>query len=162
MAKNSFSLPTISDEEDVKVLTSIKNIGWHVVYVEAEDNMPSFTYSVGFFHTFNHPEVIMFGLKSQTAFSIMASIAGEIKTGKTYCDGYVDNEQLANATMIFKSFDVNAHGGLLGYNCWLYQKEPNLFPAIQMVWPDKQGIFPWEPGFDRIFYTRQPVLKYIV
>lgn len=30
--------------------------------------------------------------------------------------------------------------------------------VLQMVWPDKSGLFPWDAGFDESLRTRQPIL----
>ncbi|WP_256348316.1 MULTISPECIES: DUF4262 domain-containing protein [Pseudomonas] len=32
------------------------------------------------------------------------------------------------------------------------------FPALQMVWPDKQGHFPWEPAYDQSYSRFQLLL----
>jgi hypothetical protein len=35
-------------------------------------------------------------------------------------------------------------------------KQP--FPAMQLVWPDEQGRFPWESGYDERFFKLQRLL----
>lgn len=34
----------------------------------------------------------------------------------------------------------------LGWSVWFYRGVE--FPTRQLVWPDKQGVFPWQEGFD--------------
>ncbi|MBM4063197.1 MAG: DUF4262 domain-containing protein, partial [Planctomycetes bacterium] len=48
-----------------------------------------------------------------------------------------------------------ARRSLLEVASWAYQDEA--FPAVQLVWPDKQGRWPWEPGVRDGFRQSQPV-----
>jgi hypothetical protein len=47
----------------------------------------------------------------------------------------------------------------LGYATWFYQSLDDGFPVVLMVWPDRQGRFPWEPGHDSSFGPLQPILS---
>jgi hypothetical protein len=46
----------------------------------------------------------------------------------------------------------------LGYAIWFYRSLSKPFPAMQLIWPDKQGHFPWEAGYDERFYRLQKAL----
>ena len=48
------------------------------------------------------------------------------------------------------------HGAFLQKACWAYEGEE--FPVVQLVWPDKQGRWPWEDGVRAGFRDAQPVL----
>ncbi len=52
---------------DAKFLEIIDTFGWHVMSVAPRVNEAgeSFSYSTGLFMRFKHPEIIMFGLRSQ-------------------------------------------------------------------------------------------------
>jgi hypothetical protein len=49
---------------DAKVLSDIERVGWHVMKVFARPNEkgPEWAFSIGLFHTYQHPEIIIFGL----------------------------------------------------------------------------------------------------
>ena len=49
---------------DAKVLREIHTDGWQITGVLAreQERGPDFAYSIGFFHSLGHPEVILFGL----------------------------------------------------------------------------------------------------
>ena len=51
---------------DAKVLREIHTDGWQITGVLAREleQGPDFAYSIGFFHTMEHPEVILFGLST--------------------------------------------------------------------------------------------------
>jgi hypothetical protein len=40
---------------------------------------------------------------------------------------------------------------------WYYKGSD--FSVLQLVWPDKKGIFPWQIGFNPAFVHAQPVLE---
>jgi len=48
---------------DKKVLPTLEEWGWYVISVA---DKPVFSYSVGLFEHFKHPEIIVFGLDSST------------------------------------------------------------------------------------------------
>lgn len=39
---------------------------------------------------------------------------------------------------------------------WAYEDAAT--PAVQLVWPDKQGRWPWDPDVRRGFAAQQPVI----
>jgi hypothetical protein len=45
----------------------------------------------------------------------------------------------------------------LGWGHWFYGTDE--FPCVQLVWPDKADVFPWESGFDVRFAGDQPDLS---
>jgi len=53
-----------SSAPDAKVLQDIQRVGWHVtsVFARKEDEGPEWAFSIGLFHSFCHPEVIVHGL----------------------------------------------------------------------------------------------------
>ena len=44
-----------------------------------------------------------------------------------------------------------------GWNRWFYAGDD--FPCLQLIWPDRNGVFPWEKGFDETFREDQPDLS---
>jgi hypothetical protein len=55
-------LPTPTDDSDRKLLADVQEYGWHIIGVEQDEEGPAFAYSIGLYHTFQHPEAILFGL----------------------------------------------------------------------------------------------------
>ena len=48
---------------------------------------PGWAYSIGFYRTFNHPEIVVFGLNSQLMHSIINSVGDDIRDGKSFEEG---------------------------------------------------------------------------
>jgi len=150
-------LPTPKDDNDRKVLADIDQIGWTVIGVEADDEGPGFAFSVGLFHTLEHPEVFIMGLHTQTAHRIINHIGEAIRAGERFKAGQQYQEIIAGFSIVFTEMDRRHYREYLGYAGWFY-RGPN-FPVLQCVWPDKQGVFPWQPGYDSRFFQLQRVLK---
>jgi hypothetical protein len=127
------------------------------------DNVPpddGFSYSVGIYSKLRAPELIIFGQKpewrSATINAIVERIAGgeRFEAGRTY-RGLLDNYELS-----FHRMPLAAYPEYLGWDIWYYDRffpQLGLFPVLQVVWPDLDGRFPWEPGYDNY---KQPVLEH--
>ena len=58
----------------------------------------------------------------------------------------------------FAPIEFEHYRNYLGYAVWFYRSLPTPFPAVQMVWPDKEGRFPWEADYDKRFLNLQKPL----
>jgi hypothetical protein len=65
----------------------IQSYGLHILKVTGDDEWPEFAYTVGLFHSFNHPEVIVLGLPGETAQAILNNLADVIRSGKRFAAG---------------------------------------------------------------------------
>jgi len=67
-----------------KANADIEQYGWSTMYVDAnrERGMESLSYTIGLDETYDHPEVIVFGLPAETAHNILSAIAHAIKPPK--------------------------------------------------------------------------------
>jgi hypothetical protein len=74
---------------DTKVLADIQTHGWHVtgVFARKDEKGPEWAFSIGLFHSFCHPEVIVFGLKLDTCICVINEIGRQVKAGKRYQAG---------------------------------------------------------------------------
>ena len=122
-----------------KVEKDIKKHGWHVLSVFGE-NMPSFSYTIGFEETLNHPEVIMSGLETDLMHHLLNDIGNLIKKGQSFSEGNTSNEVLKDYLVKFVSVsEENIQEYLRAASA--YYGDGN-FQALQCVWPDNQGRFP--------------------
>ena len=56
----------------------------------------------------------------------------------------------------FRAVHPANYPSFLGYAGWYYGGGG--FPALQCVWPDPEGLFPWEAGFAAPLRAQQPDL----
>ena len=68
--------------------------------------------------------------------------------------GYPDF--LGDYDVRFLTVDKGWYKDYFGYGHWFNQTWN--FPALQIVWPDKQALFPWEENFNPDWKSGQPLL----
>jgi uncharacterized protein DUF4262 len=140
-----------------KVATDIKSYGWHVTLVKKEGDSPGWAFSVGFYHTFKRPEVLLFGLPSDTMHAVINTVGENFRSGEIYESGHEYTGLFADAVpCIFQLVEKIWYEPLLGYARRFYQSDD--FPVLQCFWPDKQRNYPWSPNFDPQLYALQPLL----
>src|SRR3546814_7293813 len=69
------------DLSEKKVLDDIAEFGWHCVHILAEGQHVEYSFTVGLFQNYGHPELIIFGLSSDVARQILSVAAHEAKRG---------------------------------------------------------------------------------
>jgi len=67
------------DEGDKQLLSDVQTYGWHVLIIEEDDEGPGYGFSVGLFHTFGHPEVVVFGLEAMPKSPFLARRIGRVR-----------------------------------------------------------------------------------
>lgn len=149
--------PVPQDDHDRKLLADVQGHGWHVIGVEADEEGPGFAYSIGLFHTFRHPEFIVFGLTVKVMHPIINSIGEQVRKGSKF--GHLDeaDDVVEGYNVCFHTVERKHYREYLGYARWFYQGDD--FPILQCVWPDKEHRYPWHPDFNENLAARQPVLS---
>jgi len=135
---------------------NIADFGCHLVLIEADNYLPGFVYSIGLFERFNHPEIICFGLDINVMASIINEVCAQIKDGTSFTTNLNYPDFLQDYNIQFIDVDESYYRNYLGYGRWYYNK--NNFPALQLIWPDKQHNFPWHKDFKSAWKFKQPLL----
>lgn len=134
----------------------IVNNGCHIVLVEANDYLPAFAYSIGLFQTYQHPEIICFGLAPEVLKKLITDAHQLIKQGKKLIPGYLFPDFLKGYQTQTLKVNPAYYPDYFGLAQQFYNNRN--FPALQLVWPDKQNKFPWETGFNTDLKFLQPLL----
>jgi hypothetical protein len=141
---------------DAQIQADIDTYGWHVIKVCEDDEGPGFAFTIGLFRRFQHPELIIFGLPPDTM-HLMLNAAGEaIRAGRSYTPGNDYDDILEGYDCTFRTVPRRQYKEYLGYARWYYQGDD--FPALQLVWPDREHRYPWAAPSDAWIRTGQPVL----
>lgn len=139
-----------------QVLDDVETHGVHIVHVQDEDDSPGFSFTIGLWHSFEQPEVILFGLEQEVAQDLLNAIADEASEDRKYVDGSRHDDVLVGYPVRFLAVPKERYAEYLGTAVWAYEGMD--FPCVQLVWPDKQGRWPWDPGVRDGFAEAQPVL----
>jgi hypothetical protein len=138
----------IKNETENKILSDIQEYGWSVINVLSEDNkIPSFAYSAGIFRSLEAPEIIIYAMEAEDAQKIINKIGNYIKSGSIIEKGKIYKEFIEDSwPCTFIEVEKEYYGEYLGFNNWLYRLSD--FPALQCVWADEKGSFPWNKEFN--------------
>lgn len=143
------------DEHEAQTLADIDRFGWSVLRV-SNDKGPDFAYSVGMFRTLSHPEILLFGLPLDTMHRLINDVGASVRAGARYSAGQVTDEFLEGYDVTFRAIPEFQYPGHLGWANWLYGG--TAFPALQMIYPDRDRRWPWEDSVAHAFRDGQPIL----
>ncbi len=148
--------PTPSTDYEQLVFDNIREHGWHCTSVGSGDGHPAFSYSIGLFQTYGHPEIVIFGLTSELANSVMWIVARAAERGAPLNLSKPCTGLLEDFSCHFVEVPKAAYENYVFSARWYYQGDE--FPLYQIVWPNLDGLFPWSSGADATFLTMQPIL----
>jgi len=152
--QNGRTLPTPANDGDRKLLADVRGHGWHVINVISE---PAFSYSIGLYENYGHPEVIVFGLDLNVMHRMINAIGDQIKEGGSFDDLDESDDVLEGYNVIFRTVEMKHYPEYFGYAHWFYQGDR--FPVLQCIWPDSLHRYPWHPSFNQSLAAHQPVLS---
>jgi hypothetical protein len=135
------------DQEDADVSRMIREYGWYIQFVmgDERDRKTSIAYTIGMFG-YGHPELVALGLDPGDAGALLNEVGRRVKAGGNLIAGEllefdawahrVTVEEIPNPGAIV--FGANRH----------YQRPDEVsVPAFQLTYDDREGRFPWEPGY---------------
>lgn len=156
MSDPSFHIPHAE-----KIEWMIETDGFAVEPVAAvpDGNPPraGYTYTIGLPAHVGFPELVVFGLTPVAARGLLGlvvdALAGgtEIPLGVELV-GLLDNDLRS----VFAPVDLEAWVDLFGTAAAWYRTQP--FDVVQLLYPDRNGFLPYEPGFDQRLRFAQPVI----
>jgi hypothetical protein len=138
-----------------KLAADVAEYSWVVMKV-VNDLGPDFAYSVGLYHSFRHPELIMFGLRSDTMHRLINAVGERVRRGAGFRAGQLSDEFLEGFDVTFRAVPAYQLPGHFGWAIAFYRGQP--FPALQVIYPDRKGRWPWTEAAEDDFRERQPVL----
>lgn len=147
------------DSFDEKLQKIIAEFGWQATYVP--DAEPHFQYTIGLSDTFKHPDLIVFGLTRELQYAILSTVVKQIKIGKRFDEpGIHSFPDDLTVPVAIRKVHGSQHQFYLGYAMGYYREIglSGQLKALQIFWPDRTGMFPFEPNCDLHVYDSQPRL----
>ncbi len=143
-----------------RVIDDIRAFGWHGVWVEEDAEQPNFNYSVGFLDTLQHAEIIIFGLPRKVMHEIMWEMFRDIQSGRRFEEPALYDGLIERFACAVRPVHPTQHRLYLGYALWYLRwlGAGRELKAVQLFWPGKDGLFPWELGCSSVAVARQPLL----
>ena len=148
------------------VAAHIARRGWSVVSVPAVGRRPAYAFTVGLWHSFSHAEASMFGQDEEDMVDWLDTVGRAVKRGRVLLpdrlgDDVLDSMEARGSggvpLMVYpRPALASWHRHLFGAALAFYRGQP--VPMLQLVWPDVDGILPWEAGCDDECLAAQPRL----
>ena len=144
------------DEGDRKLVADVERHGWGVFGINAEDSMPGWAFTAGLWHTFGSPEIALFGLRVPDMQHWLNDIGEQIRSGRPPMPNERRDGVLPDFPVAFRPVHDSWYRELFGYAVWFTQRPP--LPIVQVIWPDREGRFPWDEGCGERCRFDQPQL----
>ena len=145
------------DERDLELMASVSGRGWHTLVADAEGATPAYGFSVGLFRSYDHPEVVAFGLEPAALRALVDRIGERVDSGERLDPERSVDGLLEGRLVSFRAVSPRRYPARLGYALW-YHDGPR-FPALQVFWSDAAGRFPWDSWVEREARDAQPILQ---
>jgi hypothetical protein len=142
---------------DQRTLENIARFGCSVLHIPEEDDLPPFSFSVGITKSAAAPELIVIGLRQELAQILINDYHQRVQAGEVFRAGERYTGFLEGFEVALERVAESFYEEYLGYNLGFYAG-PN-FEVLQLIYPNTEGIWPWQPEADAGFRARQPLLQ---
>lgn len=148
--------PSTFNAYERRLVDAVTTHGWFSVSVGGEDARSSFTYTIGFWRSFGQPEVIISGLSPSLSYDMLSNLHQRFEASPGQAlSGPLDG-LLANVPVLLAPASEEAKKECLLSANWFYGGDA--YPCQQMIWPDVEGVFSWEPGVNVACVAPQDIL----
>jgi hypothetical protein len=138
-----------------KVLNyNIRMNGFGILYSFAE--LPCFAYSAGIEESWRHPELIVFGLDYDLSTFLITETANLIRGGASFTDPS-GHYRIGDRNVRFLEVSSNSAKHYLHETASYYGEKQ--FRALQILWSDEQGLFPFDHQCSDEVKRIQPILS---
>jgi hypothetical protein len=122
--------------------------GWTYMYGPFADHPVRYGYTIGLSEAFGFPEAVVVGLSEDTAAYVFAELVTRLRAGERP----PLNQHISlglNLPVVLRALPASAQREhLWGANAYHDGRRAG-YEAVQIVWPDAGGRFPWEAGYQR-------------
>ena len=154
------------DASEQKLVSDVAHHGWHVMKVASnagENEAPAFAYTIGLKASFGWPELICFGLKTETMAILLNYAVDELRArSQEPVDGLILHDVAEGFDCCLIKVAHRFHKEHLGWAIWFarYRREnPEDIRCFQMLWPDHDGLFPFDDRCSEGVKEMQPLLS---
>ncbi|WP_299038495.1 DUF4262 domain-containing protein [uncultured Pseudokineococcus sp.] len=130
------------EEVRAQHLAQIEEHGWSHQMVEGDITGPPFAYTLGLTRQEGHPEVVVSGLPPDVACGVLHAVVEHVQAGHRLTAG---TEVDLGHAVVWRVVRVRHPQRLVvAQEIYATPGHAGLVPALQVVWPDDVGRWPWE------------------
>ncbi len=141
-------------DDFAKYIYNIEKFGCQIIQVKGTKVTQGWSYSFGVYDTSQQPEIVSVGLPQATALTAINKAARLLREGVDLAIGR-HRDIVGEVECEFRLVDPKWVDHIMGRALWYYEDVPP--PTLQLIYPDLENRFQWEPGFDNRFL--QPLLQ---
>ncbi len=141
-------------EADEKTIATIEEHGCQIVQITGDDVCPRWSYTLGVYDNCSKPELIVIGLREQTAKYLLNEAARRLRVGIDLTQGR-HTEMIGSVECEFRPVAAKWVRRVMPWATWFYGDSE--FPVLQAIYPDLENRFPHEPDFNSDY--RFPLLQ---
>jgi hypothetical protein len=154
-------LPDFHIAHAEKIEWMIETAGWALEPVPARPDtdppVPAYAYTIGVPALVGFPEIAVFGLTPVAARGLVGLVVDACRGGTEIplgveLVGLLDND----LRCLFAPVDVDAWSPFFTTAIAWYRGQP--FDLVQMLFPDRNGVMPYEEGYDERLRLAHPVV----
>ena len=149
----------VRQEPDRELLADIEQNGVQLFYDEDKGSQLSRAFTLGLWHLRQRPEIVALGLPADLASQVLELIVDDVEDGVVYAADEKHDGIVHGYPVWFGKVTVAQVETLLPELQHAYGTSD--VPVLQLVYPDKQGRWPWDADVREGFRDSQPVLERI-
>ncbi|KHK97587.1 hypothetical protein LK09_12345 [Microbacterium mangrovi] len=135
------------DQEDAHTAQTIREHGTYIQYVFGDSGRKhtSFAYTVGLFGI-GHPELLIVGAGPETSGAVLNDVSDSIRAGSQLIPGQMITFEKWPHRVIAEEVP---NPGEIAFAANRFYQRPDEYsvPLLQLTYDDRNGTFPWEPGY---------------
>lgn len=145
------------EQYEHNILKHIEEYGCSVTSVfDPKEEEPPFSYSIGIAKSSGAPELIVIGLNSKLSHWMVNEYNRRIKSGERFLPGVLYEGFLEGFAVQFGTVAREHRAEYMRSACWLHGGPD--FDALQLIWPNTSGVWPWDADASDWFRSNQPLL----
>ena len=154
---NQKAIEALRKEAVERARQDVEKFGWHFLAVAGEGDSPGYVFTIGLWKTYRHPELIVFTPGDPMEQSgLLTAVAKRVAVGEVFVEGKAHEGLFGKFSGSLRPVRRFWNAEFLGTASRFYNSHD--FPVLQLFWPDPQGLFPWQGGFEADWFGTQSLL----
>lgn len=134
--------PGDPDRRTQATIEKVQEYGWQVVMIPHDEYGLGWAFTIGLWHNYRSPELAMFSLDIYDMQIYLNALGEKVVAGLALEADQEWRDVIDRHSVALKAVDYRWYRAFFGTAIGFYRKPP--FPFLQVVWPDRDGTFPWQ------------------
>src|ERR1700734_3219954 len=106
------------DDLEKIVIANVNEFGWHCVNVIEDDGHPPWSYTIGLYETWEHPELIVIGRSRATSHAMLKTLSDDIESNSAPDMSNSDGYLLLGMKCQFVEVNTRYYSDYVGFALW--------------------------------------------